>query len=735
MLNINPTYNPRVRYELRAKNLDSLVVTEPEGWRSDGMEFQRHEQYHGIFPVFSENLKFVDNGADYITLVKETQGVQAELQLVKDEMHPHTGQYVRTYSLNLDLSTYNFQDGTVSIKINSSGIEQDVKSRDNEKIEIERADTIDGSPLDPIANRYLLLDGRKIFLRSELINSEENTISTNSPYNSPPLHKEIDSDELVVDTFEHIDGTWFVGYNPGDDTQSFPQDQQFFYFRSDRSRTLHIGLDIQLNISFNLSGISNQFWKIRLQKSKYVEGGEATHVAFYTIATINGSGSSAEQTLSYNNANSPFEVDLLEDECLCLVYQFPQSIQGFQNHITPIYDRVIVTEDSEYPHSWTKVIFGHELAERIVEIITNKKGAFYSKALGRKEIGYASDGFASFTAHAHGHWVRLFAKEPENDDNKYKPFSISWKQFIQSYFAIWDLGMGIEKNGYQEKIRIESIKDFYRPVITIRLPNQVTGFKRYYDTSRIFSAFEIGYEKGGEYEEAMGLDEYNGKSNFISNITRVKNSFNAISSVRADSYGVEFIRRKPRGKFPTTDTNSDSDVFAFHSKKLAGANLYALRKWQDDFEQAPTGVYSPETAYNLLFSPSYLMQRHGWEIGAGLTQYPNEKIKLGSSTANSRMTTKLIGGQELSQNTPIKNSELGRARYVAEWIEFEHPVDFDVHEQLTGTTVIGAEREKISNLYGLVEFTYKEQTYRGFLFNVKPNGDGKWKVLKFNDLI
>jgi hypothetical protein len=32
-------------------------------------------------------------------------------------------------------------------------------------------------------------------------------------------------------------------------------------------------------------------------------------------------------------------------------------------------------------------------------------------------------------------------------------------------------------------------------------------------------------------------------------------------------------------------------------------NLLAQRKWQDDFEKAPTGIFSPETATNLRLSP------------------------------------------------------------------------------------------------------------------------------------
>jgi hypothetical protein len=32
-----------------------------------------------------------------------------------------------------------------------------------------------------------------------------------------------------------------------------------------------------------------------------------------------------------------------------------------------------------------------------------------------------------------------------------------------------------------------------------------------------------------------------------------------------------------------------------------GTNILEQRKWQDDLEKAPTGIFSPETATNLRF--------------------------------------------------------------------------------------------------------------------------------------
>ena len=165
--------------------------------------------------------------------------------------------------------------------------------------------------------------------------------------------------------------------------------------------------------------------------------------------------------------------------------------------------------------------------------------------------------------------------------------------------------------------------------------------------------------------------------------------------------------------------------------------MFFIRKWQDDFANEPTGVYSPETAYNLRYSPANLILKHGKEIASGLIKYPLDFIRYGSSTANSNLTTQLIGSVAVSENGNengeiIQNKDLPNAKFVPEWVEFEHICDFDVMQQVEGaTTILGKE---IPNFYGLVEYKINESgdIERGYLFNLRPNNVGSWTVLKSN---
>jgi hypothetical protein len=297
--------------------------------------------------------------------------------------------------------------------------------------------------------------------------------------------------------------------------------------------------------------------------------------------------------------------------------------------------------------------------------------------------------------------------------------------------VIWGLNIGIETVGFGERIRIAPKSYFYQNVVTIKLPNQVKNVKRTVSEKHYYSSIQLGYPKAGEYEEAMGLDEYNNLSNFSTVIVALKNVFTKITQMRPDSYGTEFCRRLQKHLFPTTDSRYDLDVFMFDLKRFVGDYLFKQRKWQDDFAEEPTGVFSPETATNLRWSPFNLLLRHGWDIASSFVQNPLDYVRFSSSKANSNLKTRLIGGNEYQENGKILNSELGRARYKPDIIEFEHSVDYDLLKIIEGNSVILG--KEIKNLYGQIEFTNEDgEIERGYLLSLKPNKEGKWKLMKAN---
>ena len=760
MSNINQGYFDRVRYTLQNSELGSLIIQEPIGWNEDDKELSRHKDYHGIFPKFSNNLKFINDAYEYLKTARDLYGINASIRLVKDEKHPKTDEWVRVYDGYLDVSTYQCENRQISLKFNSGGLESELKARESEQVEVERLTTLDGLPIPELKTELMELDSRRIFLESlweadkvndsvslSVFSDDGNTRNDATGFPLKLINKSHDEAHSVIPnaegrknngstgmmmlaTFDRTRNIRFIGSDISFLPYVKEHDWSWAYFK--------ISLVVYENgINYNVKSRKTLFWA-DTNSSK-----PGVNVNIHDFQRRIGGNIQVNTGRKFTlNFDETITVNLGESVALEILIE--SDLRNFNTHRARYYVDVLnmsgtvkIEEDSVFEKTISKTILPYELAERVIEIYTNKK-VLKSNILGRTDIGYPKDGKASLTGQTHGFWIRGFDELPlstDNEPNLFKPLTTSLKDFLKSYSAMYNIGLGIENVGFKEYVRIEDLSYFYNRNTTIRLPNQVKKVKRSEATDYYYSSLAFGYEKGGDYDEAFGLVEYNGTSNFATIIKKVVNTLTQTSKYRADSYGAEFARRKQKIIYSKQDTQYDSDVFSFALKRGIDA-VFRLRKWQDDFTKIPTGTFSPETAYNLILSPFNCLLRSKWVIAAGLMKYLTDYVRYTSSTANSSLSTELKpesggNGNEYAENGDIINAELGIPRYIPEFVEFEHEVTFDINMQLNGrTTIQGVE---IPNIYGCVEFINEDgEVEKGFLMNLKPNKKGNWKLLKTN---
>lgn len=748
---INPNYVDRVRYQLLHIEHGSLQITEPEGWTEDEKEYARNSKYDGIVTKFSNSLKFVLDGAEYIEFVKEVFGVNAVIRLIKDSRNADTDRWERSYEGTLDLATYEKFENKVSVKFNSAGLERDFKARQSQKIEIDRTDTIDGGTVLPeLPTKLVYLEGREILLRSKMqVSKTSNEAHTDVHSDAGNTRNQTCGLPLKADPNSHKEILKDVVAQTVGQEQTGDIDMMFL-FDMNRDRTFRLNFSGGFNAFFQrYERIQWCFYQVDLviyengfdfdTKSRTTlfnlsNNFPITHPNGLPPADYDDEYPQFTKRIDFSYSNNSFT--LLKGESASLeVYlkadMFFANNAGVRVFAQEIEVNMSIDEDSNYPATNTKAVLAHEMASRLTQIITNQDDVFYSEALGRPELGYSQDGDYALTGFAHGFYIRQFDKLPVETENKFKPITTSWKDFIESLAVTGNLSMGIEKFGFKERVVIEPKRYFYANHVTVKLPFQVQKLKRKESEKHYFSGLEVGFPRGGEYEEAEGLDEYNITASFTTVIVAVKNIFTKLTKYRTDSYGEEFTRRRPKSDNPTKDYRTDKHIFMFDLKRYIGDTIFKQRKWQDDFAEAPTGIFSPDTATKLRWSPFNLILRHGWVISAGLTKYPSDYIKYGSSEANSNLKTKLIGGNSYQESGKIINSELQKPVFVAETIEFEHEVTSDILKQVEGSTMILG--RNTPNFYGLVEFKNdRNEIERGFLINLKPNKEGKWTLLKAN---
>lgn len=741
---INHGYIDRVKYELECKKMgNSIIITEPIGWNSDNKEFARNAEYDGIVAKFSNSLKFIDNGANFINLAFELYDVMAEIKMTKYERHPQTDKWVRSYWGYLDLMTRKMEDNQLSVKFNSGGLQEDIKAREEDSVEVDRLTTISGYPINAISEKEVYLSGRRIFLKSKWeVKPSDNTLSLGVFSNDGNTRSQTLGVPIALTYSSHVQAQFILPDSIGEEGKGTTG--MMFLANFDRTRQLNIK---SAGFSFK-SKITESDWQWAFFKvclTVYKNGTDfnlksRTDIfhAGYQSTAIPNLWDINNKTITIPDFNIPLTVN--EGESVALEFfikadlkNYPFNRARFNVEVKEIKGALFAEEDSYFNATTAKCYLAHDLLNQLSTICANKNKVFYSDYFGRTDLGYSQDGPGAYVGMTHGFAVRGFTKlplpDPDNGiENLYKPMTTSLRDALSSLKSVLNVGVGIEEVNGKERVRVEELSYFYNNNVTNKLPNQVKKLTRTTATEYYWPSIEVGYENGGDNEEAQGLDEPNGKSNFTTFINKGKNTFSQLSKYIGGMYAMEFTRRKPLSLFPTEDTKYDTDVFLLDLKP--GNNILEQKKWQDDLEKAPTGIFSPETATNLRFSPFNMLLRHSWVIASGLTKFATEKIRYGSSTANSQMKTQLKRSFEYAENGDIINAELKKARFVAEWIEFEHECTFDIMQMVQGNTIING--KVIQNFYGTIQFiNEKNQIEKGFLFNLKPN-DGKWKLLKSN---
>jgi hypothetical protein len=704
--------------------------------------FKRDSKYEGMIVNYTTDLKFTGASKDYILNIENTYGLNEEITL-RRQIQDENDVWIDSYSGTLDLTTSNEEDGQLSVKIKTGGFSPIIKSRDSDKLEIENTTTVDGSDIDPLTTVTIPVAGREVFLRTTYEVNEINAVAVTTAESNvgDPVNKTCgvpvviagQSHDQAQSVVPSVNGSTTVGASG-----------MMLINICDRDRTLNVSVDTVMSSYFQL--YENVDWcNYHICLTVY-ENGNSYNLKQRTILDGFSSGledgdpkqlpsSSGSNYASFTKNLSITDnqsITLLQGESLALEAHLDADLDTDNNAGVRVYSTfttadVSIEENSTLAATTTNSLYLFELGERLTHMITDKQNRFKSSVLGKVINGYTANGEWSHIMCYSGMWLRNL----QPTDQLYKKFVTSFDDYAKTLKSVFNISIGIETRDYQEYVVAEKSTYFWNPNIAIILPNQISNAVRKSDTKRLYSAVEIGYQKGGEYEEVMGLDEPNGKTNYITSFTRTKNVYSELSSYRADVYGEEIQRNKQKTTHPTEDASADTDVFL--KDMINDSGTIRERVWQDDFAVAPTGIFSPATAKNLRLSPANNRKRHDWLIATGLYSYPTAPFKFGSSTANSSMTTQLIGESAVTENANLVNSDLGNPLFGVKKIEFEHTVNEALLQQIKGCTDFNG--QEIPNFYCKVQFTNENgQTEYGYIESVEPTGVGKWNLILASNL-
>ena len=722
-----------VEYYLKSDFAESFLIDEPIGWSEDDFEIERHKDYHGVFTKLSNNLKFIGNAMEYIESSYVIGGLNANCSLSKRELTDYNGdiRWVEKYYAIADFNTKKIEDGVLSVQFTSNKLAELIRSHEGDEFEIERQTSIDDEAIGFMALNAVEIKGRAIVEVAEADISATGMKLVTDPYygldivtltpftrfknQGPERHGQVSvlshwSEDTSADNLIYVNAPFedmnrvvtldydinFTVFNCNSGVQMFINlfeynDVTAIYEEIERTTLLtkSIGVDgySGINTEFNIKGT----WKRELTHKQGIE------IGFFL-------------------GNKDAEI------------HFKTGKRSFYK----------IDEKSSFTSSVKLTCsFVHDVAQRLMRIITGKEDVFYSKYFGREELGYKEDGFGGLIGLISGWWVREFVPL----DEKYKSMTFSLKSFMDSLRAEFNIGIGIESTLFNERLRFEDLKYFYQSEVVVKFPYPVTNVTSEVDPSLFFSGLHFGYTEGGDYENSNGLDEPNVETEWVTPIRKSENKYEKKSKIRADEYAMELTRRKPKSLFPEEDTGRDDHNWFLDLKRTIGTS-FAQRSWNEtdivsriEVGAEPTGIYDPISWHSYLFSPLQMLFRHAWIFRGGLEPYLDKKIKHTKSKANQNVTTQFVGKDEYAGNSDIDVSKLERSRFLPEKITFNHPIDDHLMNWLLGTTpkIINGELEQVPNFYFKMEWVRDGVVERGYFLKLKSKESGNFEFQKANE--
>ena len=735
MGNIRLQYSDNVRFALQNESVSSLILTqEPDGWKQDELEIVRHKKYHGTFTQFTGSLKFYREAKDYLKSSFEIGGLNTNLYLMKYELKSEGSdvKWVLEYIGLADFKTLSESDGSVTLNFNSNSLEELINAHESDEFELDRLDSIDSGNIYSLKERIIQLTGRNIVSQgeSDVINVGEKftfdyaaSLKTKIITSGHPRHSSVDTLEITGDPFEYASNMFFV---------------------DDVNATEDLNVVIEWDLNFE-------------QTVKLTASIIQVYLEVYTFDTIAQEYIRTQQvfigTASLQNKKYSFQGsyrgNVKHTEGFVIAYRIEGGRLFYRGStITSYKNNIIIKVDSFVDPSFARFLFVDEVMARLMQILTGDKLKFYSKLFGRK-IGSGSrsrgrsnkdlvathlnDGEFGLIGLTSGFWIRQF--DPISD--KYKSMQLSVKDGIESLQAVFNVGAAVEHVDLDQRLRVEDLKYFYQEEVVVILPNQVTKVKRKVDEDLYFSGTEMGYEKGGNYEDEFGLDEPNTKTSTVTPLRKTSNKFRKVSKLRSDYLGLEKLRRKPQINFSEEDIAGDDDNWLLDVKRGEGRN-FEQKLWSDRLSSLPEGILSPETYGAAIFTPLRMLLRHGWVIRAGMEQAVNmdKEIKYISSDNNKTLITQFEGEEPLAESGDFKVSFLERPRFLPEIVTFNHPISEDLMDWIKGSTrvEINGEFENVPNVYFKMAWRNEEGDIEtGYLLNLKPKLTGEFEFQRANE--
>lgn len=626
---------------------DNLV-----NWDDITTSFKRGD-YDGVVRSFSAKFEFSNAAYSLLKRVFREKYLQASASVVFYTRN-NSWLWNERFRCSLDFSTFQDNGSTISISAVDDSVAALIKAKKGTQYEYVVSELTEG--------KYLYYDGIKM-------NQNVNwLVAGNSIEDSTDISVKLEAALLNQKYFPLVVGaseTSIGGYITYGDT--FQQDvskndKDTFLFRAERNITCFLNVSISFKVAAN-KALSMQLIKVGLD-------GSETEIAG---TFVNDEHPETIFLLSYMN-----NITLLEGEYCFIKYGSikEMTLTIREPYISLNWDARIIPVNIDIV---TPVKLLNRLLQSInggQEGITGEIVSGVDKRLDECMIVPAESARGLKNAKLYCSYTKF----------------VDWMQAEFGFVPV----IGEDKVTFVHRSSLFSkniVKDF---------GDNIRSFEYNVNSALIYSRVRAGYDKQ-DYDSVNGRDEFHFTNEYTTGVTLTENSLELISPFRADAYGIEFLVQK-RGE-DTTDSDSDNDVFFVNAKLVSIDGRYRLVRTINGGPSI-SGVISPETMFNAVYSPRYMIEANRRFIGA----FTNT-LDFASSDGNSDV---VIDG--VPEKIDIQLSEGERLFTVGE------------------LSVESGDMKSPEDLTGLISIEKGGETYHGYIKDGKFNY-GRAEAVKYTLIV
>ena len=578
------------RCELLIGGMTYDATNELVNWDDVEMSFKRGD-YDGVVRSFSTKFEFA-NGA-YSLLLKEylSNYLNSSATLV---FYTRNNSWLlnEKFRCALDYSTFSYNDTTCEINAVDNSLASLIKAKKGTQYEYPVKEIKESQPLD--YDRLLMNSDIKWSIPSDAEEPNVSHVMTAYPnaYYTIPFYMLGQPEIATKDIVEVFD----TAENRFESTESL-FGEYLFKNISDRDLTIRIKVKFSVFITYQRPGVS---FPIYIRLSSYNENSKELKIYYQsaTIQTFNTYTVDIDENLTISPGEMiNFNIALAKSDP---IYQnFPVNFK-FNSLDTPL--NISFSERGKSVK--IDCISPKVLLNRLLRSITDKNNVTGEIATGVDE--------------------RLdMAMIVPAESIRGLPNAKIYTSYTK--FAHWmSTEFGFVPVIGDEKVTFVHRDTLFQDTEIKDLQDSTSDLEYNVNAGLVYSGVKVGYDKQ-DYDSVNGRDEFRFINEYTTGITLTDNVLELVSPYRADAYGMEFLAEK-RGE-DTTDSDSDNDIF-FVGASLDGEKYKLVR---DGY--TISGVISPSTMFNAMYSQRFMIEANARYIGA----FANT-LEFTSSDGNSDVT-------------------------------------------------------------------------------------------------